>query len=233
MKPYRLMRPIFCAAALVIAASIAIMYLAGAVVVQDERRMAEQLESLKRITTVGSILKDAETGQRGYLLTGEERYLEPYTNALGALKVELNRFQVFAEQNDLPKASADDVVRLTQQKLDELAKTVRLRKDKGLEAALVEVRSDRGMKIMDQIRSELADMQSQAQRNFDGANHRVAGLRHCERRFLAVLPSLIWRFCFGLTGESRRKPPHARLPHWRFSIRRTCWPPRSPALATG
>ena len=39
--------------------------------------MQQQLEALL------SSVKDAETGQRGFLLTGEERYLEPYTDRQG------------------------------------------------------------------------------------------------------------------------------------------------------
>jgi len=48
-------------------------------------RVTHTLLVIERFEALQSNLKDAETGQRGYLLTGEERYLEPYTNARTSL----------------------------------------------------------------------------------------------------------------------------------------------------
>src|SRR5471032_543830 len=45
------------------------------------RELTQSVEVLGRIQALLSTLKDAETGQRGYLLTGEEAYLSPYTDA--------------------------------------------------------------------------------------------------------------------------------------------------------
>src|SRR3990172_10964625 len=49
------------------------------------RRVEQTLVNIERLNALLSLLKDAETGQRGYLLTGAERYLEPYQDALAAL----------------------------------------------------------------------------------------------------------------------------------------------------
>src|ERR1700723_1041601 len=49
------------------------------------RNLAQSVEMLARLQGLLSTLKDAETGQRGYLLTGEESYLSPYTDAKDAL----------------------------------------------------------------------------------------------------------------------------------------------------
>src|ERR1700761_4749214 len=44
-------------------------------------RVTHTLETVDQLQLILSLAKDAETGQRGYLLTGEEAYLEPYFNA--------------------------------------------------------------------------------------------------------------------------------------------------------
>ena len=49
---------------------------------EDSSWVAHTHEVLKELAQVLSEMKDAETGQRGYLITGEERYLEPYDEAL-------------------------------------------------------------------------------------------------------------------------------------------------------
>jgi methyl-accepting chemotaxis protein len=101
-----------------------------------------------------SSLKDAETGQRGYLITGEERYLDPYRAALSRID---NNFQ------ELKKLTTDDqtlqtleIIRpLISEKLNELNDTIELRRAKGFEAAQKEVLSDRGKKAMDEIRARM------------------------------------------------------------------------------
>ena len=53
-------------------------------------RISSAQETITQLETLLSSLKDAETAQRGYLLTGAERYLEPYTDARAA-KVAMRR----------------------------------------------------------------------------------------------------------------------------------------------
>src|SRR5215217_7677722 len=48
-------------------------------------RVNHTLSVIERLEALSSSLKDAETGQRGFLLTGEERYLDPYTVARASL----------------------------------------------------------------------------------------------------------------------------------------------------
>ena len=106
---------------------------------------------------------DAETGQRGYLLTGEERYLEPYRQALS---------RVGQEREQLHSLLADDPAqqpRLQQMNQDiagilvELHDTIELRKTKGFEAAVAVVTADRGKRLMDQVRAVLTEMEQEEQ----------------------------------------------------------------------
>lgn len=99
-----------------------------------------------------SRIKDAETGQRGFLLTRDERYLEPYR--LGSLGYEADVDRVWARLSEL-KINGSDVNRLRTQidhKYHELLETINLAKKGNLEGALAVVKSDKGKQLMDEIR---------------------------------------------------------------------------------
>ena len=59
------------------------------------------------LLTTLSTLKDAETGQRGYLLTGKDEYLKPYNDATEAIQGELNELTREAYVGNLPSADVD------------------------------------------------------------------------------------------------------------------------------
>ena len=115
------------------------------------------------IARIYSTAVDAETGQRGYLLTGEERYLEPYRQALSRVDQEREQLQSLladdpAQQPRLQQMNQDIVGILA-----ELRDTIELRKTKGFEAAIAVVTADRGKRSMDQMRALLTEMEQEEQ----------------------------------------------------------------------
>jgi signal transduction histidine kinase len=104
-----------------------------------------------------STVQDAETGQRGYLITGEERYLAPYTSAIqrvdGRLKLVQEKFQSDPQARDNVRKIADAIA----DKLTELAHTVELKQAGKSEEALEAVKTDRGKDDMDLIRRLVAE----------------------------------------------------------------------------
>lgn len=105
-----------------------------------------------------SITQDAETGQRGFLLTNNDRYLEPYN---AALTTAAQRVSDIAE---LTRGQADQQRRIKElgshvdAKLAELKETIDVRRTQGLEASLAVVNSDRGKVEMDAIRSLIGEI---------------------------------------------------------------------------
>lgn len=98
-----------------------------------------------------SQLKDAETGQRGYLLTGKDEYLEPYTKAVAKIHVTLQNLENLGINSRVLSPESRNLVRdLTEQKLAELHATLGQRE--GFESAAYVVQLDHGKKIMDRIR---------------------------------------------------------------------------------
>ncbi len=105
------------------------------------KSLADTLEVLAQLNAVMSTLKDAETGQRGYLLTGSESYLEPYTEAKAALGGELEALRGLLAGRPEQKKRLDILESLAAQKMSELGRTVDARHDGQAEAALALVRT--------------------------------------------------------------------------------------------
>jgi methyl-accepting chemotaxis protein len=124
----------------------------------DARRQAYDV--LLGIQHLLSSLKDAETGQRGFLLTGEDRYLEPYTAGTKAIGEEVKTLRDLTRDNSTQQSRLTALDPLIAGKLAELNETIELRRAKGLDAALQVVVSDRGKRFMDEIRDITGQLQS-------------------------------------------------------------------------
>src|SRR5579884_2646769 len=126
------------------------------------RANSEVLETRAITHSVDRLLSDvldAETGQRGYLLTGDDTYLNPYNRAIQSIPVELARLKrmLAARPNE-----SSNVVRLddlTTRKLAELDQTILLRRTRGPAPALAIVLGHEGRRTMDEIRAVCADIQ--------------------------------------------------------------------------
>ncbi|MGN6479201.1 response regulator [Luteibacter sp.] len=140
-------------------------------------------EAVAALTNVLSSLQDAETGQRGYLLTGNEGYLEPYRAAVGVIPGRLDVARAAMSDDPAQVARLVELKARTGDKLDELAQTIALRRKQGLEAALAVVNSDRGKTAMDDIRARLAAMGAAE------AEQRARRLAEMERAYATALIS--------------------------------------------
>jgi signal transduction histidine kinase/DNA-binding NarL/FixJ family response regulator len=99
-----------------------------------------------------SLLQDAETGQRGYLLTGRDQYLTPWKNAVAGIP---SQYQSIAGQlSGYPECKQDfnDWQALSAKKLEELQAGIEKRRKEGFDAAVQLVNTDSGLETMDKIR---------------------------------------------------------------------------------
>jgi diguanylate cyclase (GGDEF)-like protein len=129
------------------------------VLLAEERDAAEQqgwvVHTHKVIAESEAFLghmRDAETGQRGYLLTLEPAYLEPYMVGVERASGQLGRLKDLTSDNPLQQSRLDAVHGLMIGKFAELAETVQLGERGEVAAALTVVRSDNGKEFMDAIR---------------------------------------------------------------------------------
>jgi two-component system sensor histidine kinase/response regulator len=122
------------------------------------------MEVLASLDEVQSFLIDAETGQRGYIITGDEAFLEPYRVAKQQLPSSLQRVTRLTQGDDFHQKRLEEVARLKDEKLTELAETIALRRVGGFSAAQPIVSTGVGKKVMDRLRAILADMKADEQR---------------------------------------------------------------------
>ncbi|MBM0744617.1 CHASE3 domain-containing protein [Phormidium sp. CLA17] len=103
-------------------------------------------------------LADAETGQRGFIFTNKESFLEPYKQSKESLKTHFLELKKLISDNPQQIQRLNQVEELSQLKQDELAQTIVLKR-KGQERELRElVLSEKGKKYMDDIRSKVDEM---------------------------------------------------------------------------
>ena len=105
-----------------------------------------------------SQIKDAETGQRGYLLTGAPSYLEPYYAALGGFPIELTTLRRLVLDNPAQLQRLDGLEPLLASKLAELKQTIDHKDAGDMPGALAVVKTDRGKVDMDRLRQGVEAM---------------------------------------------------------------------------
>lgn len=101
-----------------------------------------------------SLLKDAETGQRGFLIGSDESFLEPYNAGVAGIPGALDDLRRLAG-SDKERKLAARIAELSQAKVTEMDKTIRTKKAGDTQAALDIVASQRGRLLMDELRSLL------------------------------------------------------------------------------
>jgi PAS domain S-box-containing protein len=109
---------------------------------------------VERANVLLSELKDAETGQRGYVLTGDEAFLEPYLAVRSRVSGELEGLR---QSTSIPDARRhlDTIAPLMDAKMAELALVIGQRRSEGLIAAIASVSGGTGKRLMDSIRIEM------------------------------------------------------------------------------
>jgi len=121
-------------------------------------RVTHTLQVMEQLETILSLAKDAETGQRGFLLTGEEPYLEPFANAKSQLPDGIRAAHDLVESDPVQAQRLENLDQAVKDKLAELDQTISLRRKGDTVGALSIVRSDHGKVLMDRIRSLVTTM---------------------------------------------------------------------------
>ncbi len=119
------------------------------------------IEDLEHVLLV---LTDADTRQRGFVITGEERYLEPHLGAAEQVRHDIDALADLTRGNADQEKSLRQVRELADAKLALLEETTQLRRKSGLEATLPLLLTDRDKKLMDGLRAVVAEMEDREQK---------------------------------------------------------------------
>ncbi|WP_449410023.1 CHASE3 domain-containing protein [Methylobacterium komagatae] len=112
-------------------------------------------------------LRDAERGQRGYVLTGRDEYLGPYDAARDRIGLLQGELQKLTADNAAQQGRIRALAPVVQHKLEELAQTVQARRDGGLEGALRIVNTDTGRNDMHEAEMTVGAILADEQRLLD------------------------------------------------------------------
>jgi methyl-accepting chemotaxis protein len=147
----------FALSAIVLLLVMALSYRVTSTLISNETNIRHSYDVRAQFAAVLSELKDAETGQRGYLLTGDPAYLAPYQAGIGKIKdsyAVLLQLTSTSTQGQRQRAAA--LSPLIDAKLAELAQTISLRQTQGAAAALAVVDNNSGKNDMDKMRELVA-----------------------------------------------------------------------------
>ena len=140
-----------------------------------------------RLGRVLSAVQDAETGQRGYLLTEDENFLQPFRAGRSKVNDEIARLHDLLRDDDSQRAELDGLILLIREKLGELGTTIDLHRGGDAEASRTLVREGRGRRVMDEIRTVVRRMEDQE-----------AALMERRQAAISRIALLIWAALAGL-----------------------------------
>jgi PAS domain S-box-containing protein len=155
----RVIIAVFVVTGMVVFSSAFLIYEFGNLVLRAHAREEIRREVIVDLNQLVSTVKDAERGQRGFIITGDDRYLVPYNDALSRLPGEIADFKAMP-RIDISESDVDKVVQLIQQKVDELGRTLELRRSADFDAAVEAVKSGEGQQLMEQLRAEVARVET-------------------------------------------------------------------------
>lgn len=131
---------------------------------------------LSDLRDVRRAVTDAETGQRGYILTGDASYLYPYEDAIERLPASFADLErsisgaSFAQET----RRLSELEALVEAKFDELAETIRLFDSGRRDASLALIRSNLGQTQMSRIRILISQLEGAQEARLNGSLQRLA-----------------------------------------------------------
>jgi PAS domain S-box-containing protein len=141
----------------------AIGYFSYASIIQSQHDMgwvSHTDEVIASLNKTLAITTDAETGIRGFVITGDESYLEPYHQARLQLDAQLNKVRKLTADNPQQQSRLDAFDFLLTKRLGILQEQVEARQQKGFDAVEKIVASGEGKRLHDQLRQSIAEMEA-------------------------------------------------------------------------
>jgi CHASE3 domain sensor protein len=144
--------------ALVMCALLLLEWQGGTAAVESFEWVSHTLEVQRELATVEARMSEAESGQRGYLLTGQPAFLTPYTQATNDIRARLANLRLLLSDNSAQLRRLLIIESLSRTKLAELDSTIKLERAGKRDLALTIVKTPRSDSVMAKIRSGLQSM---------------------------------------------------------------------------
>ena len=158
MKANQKIVALLISALLLVVAGAAVSFWTFKQIDVSSRARTQTADVLKRTNGLLSSMKDAETGQRGYLLTGDETFLEPYLAVRDGVNGQLEELRQLTADSGAVSQHLDALVPLIDAKMAQLSQTIELRRNGDMTSVQETVSSRDGKRLMDSIRAEIGSI---------------------------------------------------------------------------
>ncbi|MFN6482198.1 MULTISPECIES: response regulator [unclassified Nostoc] len=138
-----------------------ISYQSTNTLIETSRKESHTYQVLSQLEDLNLQLTNAETGQRGYIITGEERYLEPYNAAIQVINQKVREIQRLTADNPNQQNRLDILQPLLTERMAVMKDVIELRQSQGLEASQKAVLTDQGKQLMDNIQKVIQAMKNE------------------------------------------------------------------------
>jgi len=138
-----------------------LLYRNGRGFIEASEWVSHTHEVLAELEATLSALAEAQTATRGFIITGQETFLEPYRAAVPAIRAHLDRLQSLTADNPHQQRRLAILQNAVAEKLDSLQQNVDLRKQEGFAAAQHRVATGIGTQQMNQIRTLISEMKQE------------------------------------------------------------------------
>ncbi|MDZ8228245.1 response regulator [Nostoc sp. ChiVER01] len=129
--------------------------------IETSAKESHTYQVLSQLEDLNLQLTNAETGQRGYIITGERRYLEPYNAAIEVLNQKVKELQRLTADNPNQQNRLDTLQPLLTERMAVMKDVIELRQSQGLEASQKAVLTDQGKQLMDNIQKLIQAMKNE------------------------------------------------------------------------
>ncbi len=163
---------------------------------ENDRWVDHTYQVISSLRKVQALASDAETGQRGYLITGDKLFLGPYTHAVSELDNELTTLRKLTADNPAQQESRIELQRSATKRMEQLREVLLLRERKGISAAGQEIMTLEGMKTDNMIRQTTSLMEEREDQLLQ-QREQIALRTSFTSRVVIVLGSVL---AFGLVG---------------------------------
>jgi CHASE3 domain sensor protein len=171
-------------------------YLALKDVLQTQKIVAQTTQTSTLQADISTVLKDLtdmETGQRGYLLTGGDSYLQPYTEATAHIPTDLAKLRTgLAQRPESERSLQPEIESMAKSKQAEMARSISLRQRGYRHRAFMLVNSDEGQEYMEKARALLSSLSATENSNFETLEReRNTGARQALTQTIAASSCLL------------------------------------------
>ena len=151
-----------------------------------------------------SLVQDAETGQRGFLLTGKDSYLEPFYTAQKEIPAAEDTLRNLTSDNPVQHSRLATLYPIVGRKLGELSRTIELAKGGQTEEALGIVKSNQGRSLMNDIRTALDEL-DRDEVNIENARNATAARLRSALLVVTVVAGILAALVAALVGFTLRR----------------------------